>query len=124
MNSAWHELVRNYRGHNCRAAWCLLGYVPHYRSFNTSRKVSGIDSVLSGEGASQRTEATVVPSSAAVTVAIPAGRLVELAERAPAVSAAEPAGTSRAKPLSSRTRLVASSSEEEEEEEEMLRQRG
>ncbi|XXG68535.1 hypothetical protein AAC387_Pa06g1598 [Persea americana] len=124
VNSAWHELVRNYRGHNCRAAWCLLGYVPHYRSFNTSRKVPGIDSVLSGEGASQRTEATVVPSSAAVTVAIPAGRLVELAERAPVVSAAEPAGTSRAKPLSSRTRLVASSSEEEEEEEEMLRQRG
>ncbi|XXG74042.1 hypothetical protein AAC387_Pa07g2863 [Persea americana] len=124
VNSAWHELVRNYRGHNCRAAWCLLGYVPHYRSFNTSRKVSGIDSVLSGEGASQRAEATVVPSSAAVTVAIPAGRLVELAERAPAVSAAESAGTSRAKPLSSRTRLVASSSEEEEEEEEMLRQRG
>ncbi|XXG76138.1 hypothetical protein AAC387_Pa08g0558 [Persea americana] len=122
-NSAWHELVRNYRGHNCRAAWCLLGYVPHYRSFNTSRKVSGIDSVLGGEGASL-TEATVVPSSAAVTVAIPAGRLVELAERAPAVSAAELAGTSRAKPLSSRTRLVASSSEEEEEEEEMLRQRG
>ncbi|XXG54674.1 hypothetical protein AAC387_Pa03g2493 [Persea americana] len=125
VNSAWHELVRNYRGHHCRAAWCLLGYVPHYRSFNTSRKVSGIDSVLSGEGASQGTEATVVPSSAAVTVAIPAGRLVELAERAPAVSAAEPAGTSRAKPQSSRTRLVASSSEEEEEEEEeMLRQRG
>ncbi|KAJ8644502.1 hypothetical protein MRB53_006250 [Persea americana] len=124
VNSAWHERVRNYRGHNCRAAWSLLGYVPHYRSFNTSRKVSGIDSVLSGEGTSQRTETTVVPSSAVVTVAIPAGRLVESAERAPAVSTAEPAGTSRAKPLSSRTRLVASSSEEEEEEEEMLRQRG
>ncbi|KAJ8650213.1 hypothetical protein MRB53_003236 [Persea americana] len=124
VNSAWHELVRNYRGHNCRAAWCLLGYVPHYRSFNTSRKVSGIDSVLSGEGASQGTEAAVVPSSATVTVAIPAGRLVELAERAPAVSAAESARPSRAKPPSSRTRLAAFSSEEEEEEEEMLRQRG
>ncbi|XXG42399.1 hypothetical protein AAC387_Pa01g2690 [Persea americana] len=124
VNSAWHERVRNYRGHNCLAAWSLLGYVPHYRSFNTSRKVSGIDSVLSGEGVSQRTETTVVPSSAVVTFAIPAGRLVESAERAPAVSAAEPTGTSRAKPLSSRTRLVASSSEEEEEEEEMLRQRG
>ncbi|XXG47101.1 hypothetical protein AAC387_Pa02g1800 [Persea americana] len=124
VNSAWHELVRKYRGHNCPAAWSLLGYVPHYRSFNTSRKVSGIDSVLSGEGVSQRTETTVVPSSAVVTVAVPAGRLVESAERAPAASAAEPAGTSRAKPPSSRTRLVASSSEEEEEEEEMLRQRG
>ncbi|KAJ8622416.1 hypothetical protein MRB53_030945 [Persea americana] len=124
VNSAWHEQVRTYRGHNCRAAWSLLGYVPHYRSFNTSRKVSGIDSVLSGEGTSQRKEATVVPSSAVVTVAIPAGRLVESAESAPAVPAAEPAGTSRAKPLPSRTRLVASSSEEEEEEEEMLHQRG
>ncbi|KAJ8636781.1 hypothetical protein MRB53_011048 [Persea americana] len=124
VNSAWHERVRNYRGHNCRAAWSLLGYVPHFRSFNTSRKVSGIDSVLSGEGVSQRTETTVVPSSAVVTVEIPAGSVVEPVERAPATSAAEPAGTSRAKPLPSRTRLVASSSEEEEEEEEMLRQRG
>ncbi|KAJ8623416.1 hypothetical protein MRB53_031945 [Persea americana] len=95
-------------------------------SLESEQRLARADSVLSGEGASQRTEATVVPSSAAVTVAIPDGRLVELAERAPAVSAAEPAGTSRAKPLSSRTRLVASSSEEkeEEEEEEMLRQRG
>ena len=122
MNSAWHERVRNYRGHNCRAAWSLLGYVPHYRSFNTSRKVSGIDSVLSGEGVSQRTETTVVPGPAAVTVAIPTGRLVKSVDRAPVVSAAEPAGTSRAKPLPSRTRLEASSSEEEEEE--MLRERG
>ncbi|XXG51986.1 hypothetical protein AAC387_Pa03g0421 [Persea americana] len=121
VNSAWHEQVRTYRGHNCRAAWSLLGYVPHYRSFNTSRKVSGIDSVLSGEGTSQRKEATGVPSSA-VTVAIPAGRLVESAESAPAVPAAEPSGTSGAKPLPSRTRQVASSSEEEEEK--MLRQRG
>ncbi|XXG88787.1 hypothetical protein AAC387_Pa12g0955 [Persea americana] len=62
--------------------------------------------------------------SAVVTVAISTGRLIESGDRAPAISAAEPVGTSRAKPRPFRRRLVASSSEEEEEEEEMLRQHG
>ena len=119
VNSAWHEKVRNYRGHNCRAAWSLLGYVPHYRSFNTSRRVSGIDSVLRGEGVSQGSATTTVPGSAAVTVAIPTGRLIESADHAPALPVAEPVGTSGAEPRPSRRkRLVASSSEGEEEEEE------
>ncbi|XXG66533.1 hypothetical protein AAC387_Pa06g0085 [Persea americana] len=125
VNSAWHEKVRNYRGHNCRAAWSLLGYVPRYRSFNTSRKVLGIDSVLSGEGVSQGPATTAVPGSVAVTVAIPTGRPIESGDRAPAISIAEPVGTSGAEPWPSRRRrLVASSSEKEEEEEGMLRQRG
>ncbi|XXG83696.1 hypothetical protein AAC387_Pa10g1389 [Persea americana] len=62
VNSEWHEKVRKYRDHNCRAAWSLLGYTPYYRSFNTSRRVSRIDSVLCGEGASLKSAATVVPS--------------------------------------------------------------
>ncbi|XXG77668.1 hypothetical protein AAC387_Pa08g1776 [Persea americana] len=94
-------------------------------SFNTSRKVSGIDSVLSGEGVSQGPATTAVPGSTAVIVAIPTGRPIESGDRAPAISVAEPVGTLGAEPrLSKRRRLVASSSEEEEEEERMLRQRG
>ncbi|KAJ8617668.1 hypothetical protein MRB53_013854 [Persea americana] len=132
VNSAWHEKARNYRGHNCRAAWSLLGYVPHYRSFNTSRRVSGIDSMLRGEGVSLGSATTAVPSSAAVTVAIPTRRLIESGHQAPTFPVAEPDRTSGAEPRPSRRkRLVASSSSEssaspnseEEEEGEMLRQR-
>ncbi|XXG82195.1 hypothetical protein AAC387_Pa10g0194 [Persea americana] len=72
VNTAWHELVRNYCGHNGRAAWSLLGYTPHYKSFNTLRKVTGVDSVLRGEGT----------NSKPVTVAIPTGCLVESDDQA------------------------------------------
>ena len=55
MNSDWHEKVRKYRGHHCRAAYSLLGYKPHYKSFIAPRRVTGIDSVLHGEGIGQDT---------------------------------------------------------------------
>ena len=131
VNSEWHEKVRNNRDHNCRAAWSLLGYTPYYRSFNTSRMVSGIDSVLRGEGVSSGSATTAVPSLATMTVAIPIGHLVESGHRASALPVPEPDRTSGAEPRPSRRkRLVASSSsessassssEEEEEEGEMLR---
>ncbi|KAJ8644459.1 hypothetical protein MRB53_006207 [Persea americana] len=84
----------------------FLRYTPHYRSFNTQRRVTGIDSLLSGEGT----------SAEQVTVAIPAERLVEPGDRAsashsdsePAETAAVEAGTS-----SQRRRVVASSSSKE-----------
>ncbi|XXG88385.1 hypothetical protein AAC387_Pa12g0599 [Persea americana] len=46
--------------------------MPHYKSFNTSRKVTGVDSMLCREGTSSET----------VTVAIPTGRLAESSDRA------------------------------------------
>ena len=125
VNSDWHEKVRNYCDHGCRAAWSLLEDTPHYKSFNTSRRVTGIDSVLRGE----------FTSSEPVTVAVPTGRLVESGDRASApLTDPEPAGTAAAEagPSRRRKKLVASStsqssassSSEEVEEEEMLRHRG
>ncbi|XXG76521.1 hypothetical protein AAC387_Pa08g0855 [Persea americana] len=112
VNSAWHEKARNYRGHNCRAVWSLLGYVPHYRSFNTSRRVSGIDSVLRGEGVSLGSATTATPSSAAVTVAILIGRLIESGHRAPTFPVAEPDRTSGAEPRPSRRKRLIASTED------------
>ena len=83
--------------------------------------MSGIDSVLRGEGVNLGSAMTVVPSSAAVTVAIPAGGLIESGDRAPALPVAEPVGTSGAEPRPSRRKRLIASSSEEEEEEEMLR---
>ena len=91
-NNAWLEQVKNYQGHNTRAAWSLLGYKPRYRSFNTKRKVTGIDSLLFGEGM----------SSEQVIVAIHIGHLIESGDQAstsrsdsgPAETAAAEAGTS------------------------------
>ncbi|XXG42360.1 hypothetical protein AAC387_Pa01g2663 [Persea americana] len=93
--------------------------------------------MLRGEGVSLGLATTAVPSSAAVTVTIPAGRLIESGHRAPALPVAEPVRTSGVELRPSRRkRLVASSSsegsaspsfeeeEEEEEEGEMLRQHG
>ena len=94
----------NYRGHNDRAVWSLLGYTPHCKSFNTSRKVTGVDSVLCGEGS----------CSELVTVAIPTGGLAEFGDRPSApipdsgrieTAAAEAGPSSRR-----RKKLVASSS--------------
>ena len=115
-NTAWLEQVRNYHGHYSRAAWSLLGYVSRYRSFNTKRRVTGIDSLLFDEGT----------SAEQVTVAVPVGRLIESDDRAsashsdsgPAETTAAEVGTS-----SQRRRIVVSSSSEEEEEEIMLRWR-
>ncbi|XXG46964.1 hypothetical protein AAC387_Pa02g1686 [Persea americana] len=72
--------VRKYRGHHYRAAFSLLGYKPHYKSFITPRRVTGIDSVLDGEGVGLNTEQTEVPISETVTVAIPSGIPAELGE--------------------------------------------
>ncbi|XXG85597.1 hypothetical protein AAC387_Pa11g0646 [Persea americana] len=77
VNSDWHEKVRKYRGHHCRAAFSLLGYKPHYKSFITPRRVTGIDSVLHGEGIGPDTVQTEVPVPETVTVAIPSGIPVE-----------------------------------------------
>ncbi|XXG83473.1 hypothetical protein AAC387_Pa10g1213 [Persea americana] len=135
VNTDWHKKVRTYRGHNCRAAWSLLRYTPHYRSFNTSRRVSGIDSVLRGEGASPEPATTAVPILEEVTVAIHTGRLVESGDRAstplpdpdPVGTLATEAGPSLRRnfvaPSSASSSSASSSSEEEEEEEEMLRHR-
>ncbi|XXG88752.1 hypothetical protein AAC387_Pa12g0925 [Persea americana] len=98
VNSEWHWKVRNYRDHNCRAVWSLLGYTPHYRSFNTSTRVSGIDSVLRGEGVNSGTATTAVPSSAAVTVTIPSGRLIKSGHRASALPVPEPTGAREPSP--------------------------
>ncbi|XXG77289.1 hypothetical protein AAC387_Pa08g1469 [Persea americana] len=96
--------------------------------------VSGINSLLRGEGAIFESATTAVPSSEAVTVAIPTGRLVESGHPATTLPDREPTRTSAAEPQPSRRkRLVASSSsesstssssEEEEEERETLRRRG
>ena len=91
-NTAWLEQVRNYHGHHTRAAWSLLGYEPRYRSFNTKKRVTGINSLLFGEGTSVEQ----------VTVAIHTGRLIESDNRAsasrsdskPAKTATAEAGTS------------------------------
>ena len=70
----------------------MLGYEPRYCSFNTKKRVTRIASLLFGEGT----------SAEQVTVAIPAGRLIESNDRAsasrsdskPAETAAAEAGTS------------------------------
>ena len=80
MNKDWHEKVRKYRGHHCRAAFSLLGYTPHYKSFITPRRVTGIDSVLPGENISPNIVQTEVPISETVTVAIPSGIPAESVE--------------------------------------------
>ena len=90
VNITWHEQVRNYRGHHSRVAWSLLEYTPHYKSFNTSRRVTGIDSVLHGESFSSETVQTEVPISETVTVAIPSWLPAESGEQSPG---REPAGT-------------------------------
>ena len=77
MNSDWHEKVRKYRGHHCRAAYSLLGYTPHYKSFLAPRRVTGIDSVLHGEDTGPGTERTQASVPETVTVAIPSGIPVE-----------------------------------------------
>ena len=120
MNTAWHEKVRNYRGHNGRVAWSLLGYTPHYNSFNTSRKVTKVDSVLHGEGS----------DSEPVTIVIPIGCLAESGDSPSAPipdSSPVKTGVAEAGPsLRRRKKLVASScstssNSEEEEKEAMLR---
>ena len=89
--------MRSYRGHGCRAAWLILEYTPHYKSFNTLKKVTGIDSVLREEGTSSEPVTAAVPSSEAVTVTIPTGRLVESGDRASApFTDPEPAQTAAA----------------------------
>ena len=102
--------MRNYKGHNTQAAWSLLGYEPRYCSFNTKKRVTGIDSLLFGEGA----------SSEQVTVAIPTGRLIEFGDRASVSrSDSEPAETAAAAAETSsqprRRAAVPFSSEEGEE---------
>ena len=127
MNSDWHEKVRKYRGHHCRAAFSLLGYKPHYKSFITPRRVTGIDSVLHGESIGPNTEQTEVPISEMVTVAIPSGIPAESGEES---RGREPAGVVRAETGRKRQRqkfVVSSesrsSSSSEESEVEMLRSR-
>ena len=83
VNKDWHEKVRKYRGHHCRAAFSLLGYTPHYKSFITPRRVARIDSVLPGENISSNTVQTEVPISETVTVAIPSGLPVESGDQSP-----------------------------------------
>ena len=128
MNSDWHEKVRKYRGHHCRAAYSLLGYNPHYKSFIAPRRVTGIDSVLHGEGIGPDTVQTEVPVPETVTVAIPCGIPVESGGQSPV---RELAGTVRAETGRKRQRqkfVVSSesrsSSSSEESEVEMLRSRG
>ncbi|XXG46409.1 hypothetical protein AAC387_Pa02g1269 [Persea americana] len=94
--------------------------------------MSGIDSVLREEGASSEPATTAVPSSKAVTVAIPTGRLVQSGDRASALlpdpklagTSGTEAGPSRRKRLvassTSKSSAFSSSEEEEEEDGEML----
>ncbi|KAJ8623417.1 hypothetical protein MRB53_031946 [Persea americana] len=127
VNGDWHEKVRKYRGHHCRAAYSLLGYTPHYKSFLAPRRVTGIDSVLHGEGTGPGTEQTEAPVPETVTVAIPSGIPVESGGQSPV---REPAATKRAETgrrrqrqkfvVSSESRSTSSS---EESEVEMLRGR-
>ncbi|XXG77671.1 hypothetical protein AAC387_Pa08g1779 [Persea americana] len=128
VNRDWHEKVRKYRGHHCRAAFSLLGYTPHYKSFTTSRRVTGIDSVLHGESFSSETVQTEVPISETVIVAIPSGLPTESGDQSPG---REPAGTASAETGRKRQRqkfvvssASRSSSSSEESEVEMLRSRG
>ena len=77
-----------------------------YQSFGTKRRVTGIDSLLSGEGTSARQ----------VTVAVPAGRLIESGNRASASHLdSEPVETATAEVETSSQwrRAVVSSSLEE-----------
>ncbi|XXG90600.1 hypothetical protein AAC387_Pa12g2328 [Persea americana] len=111
-----------------RAAFSLLGYTPHYKSFTTSRRVTGIDSMLHGESFSSETVQTEVPISETVTVAIPSGLPAESGAQFPG---REPAGTVRAETRRKRQRqkfvvssASRSSSSSEESEVEMLRSRG
>ncbi|KAJ8647765.1 hypothetical protein MRB53_000788 [Persea americana] len=127
VNSDWHEKVRKYRDHHCRAAYSLLGYTPHYKSFLAPRRVTGIDSVLHGEDTGPGTERTQAPAPETVTVAIPSGIPVELGGQSPV---REAAATKRAETgrrrlrqkfvVSSESRSTSSS---EESEVEMLRGR-
>ncbi|XXG45611.1 hypothetical protein AAC387_Pa02g0652 [Persea americana] len=128
VNTDWHEKVRKYCGHHCGAAWSLLGYTPHYQSFTTSRRVTGIDSVLHGESLSSEPVQTEVPISETVTFTIPSGLPVESGDQAPD---REPAGTARAEAVRTwqRKKFVVSSasrssSSSEETKVEMLRRRG
>ncbi|XXG69642.1 hypothetical protein AAC387_Pa06g2454 [Persea americana] len=127
VNRDWHEKVRKYRGHHCRAAFSLLGYIPHYKSFITPRRVTGIDSVLPGGNISSNTVQTEVPIPETVTVAIPSGIPAESGEQSPV---REPAATERAETGRKRQRqkFVVSSesrstSSSEESEVEMLHSR-
>ncbi|XXG87329.1 hypothetical protein AAC387_Pa11g2042 [Persea americana] len=83
VNSDWHEKVRKYRGHHCRAAYSLLGYTPHYKSFLAPRRVTGIDSVLRGEDTGPGTDPTQALVPETVTVAIPSGLPVESGRQSP-----------------------------------------
>lgn len=55
-NPTWSRAVRDYKGHNCRAAWDLLGYTPRYKTY-----------IRRGEGAEERSEAELRRSSGAET---------------------------------------------------------
>ncbi|XXG75114.1 hypothetical protein AAC387_Pa07g3694 [Persea americana] len=127
VNCDWHEKVRKYRGHHCRAAYSLLGYKPHYKSFIVPRRVTGIDSVLHGESTEPETVQAEVSLPETVTVTIPSGTPVESGGQSPV---REPVATKRAKTGHKRKRqkFVVSSesrstSSSEESEVEMLRGR-
>ncbi|XXG54105.1 hypothetical protein AAC387_Pa03g2071 [Persea americana] len=104
------------------------GLKPHYKSFITPRRVTGIDAVLLGENISSNTVQTEVAISKTVTVAIPSGIPAESGEQSPG---REPAGTVKAETGRKRQRqkfvvssASRSSSSLEEYEVEMLRSRG
>ncbi|XXG83915.1 hypothetical protein AAC387_Pa10g1557 [Persea americana] len=127
VNKDWHEKVRKYRDHHCRAAFSLLGYKPHYKSFIAPRRVAGIDSVLHGEVTEPNTVQTEVLIPETVTVAIPSGIPVESGGQE---TVREPAVTERAETGRKRQRqkfVVSSESQStsssEESEVEMLRSR-
>ncbi|XXG50258.1 hypothetical protein AAC387_Pa02g4303 [Persea americana] len=127
VNSEWHEKVRKYRGHHCRAAYSLLGYTPHYKSFIVPRRVTGIDSVLHGESTEPESVQAEVSPPETVTVAIPSGTPVESGGQSPVreLAAARRADTGRKRQrqkfvVSSESRSTSSS---EESEVEMLRGR-
>ncbi|XXG47102.1 hypothetical protein AAC387_Pa02g1801 [Persea americana] len=127
VNSDWHEKVRKYRGHHCRAAYSLLGYKPHYKSFIVPRRVTGIDSVLHGESTEPETVQAEVSLPETVTVVIPSGTPVEPGRQSPVrePAAAKRANTGRKRQrqkfvVSSESRSTSSS---EESEVEMLRGR-
>ncbi|XXG79747.1 hypothetical protein AAC387_Pa09g0750 [Persea americana] len=127
VNSDWHEKVRKYRDHHCRAAYSLLGYKPHYKSFIVPRRVTGIDSVLHGESTEPESVQAEVSPPETVTVAIPSGTPVESGGQSPVrePAAARRADTGRKRQrqkfvVSSESRSTSSS---EESEVEMLRGR-
>ena len=70
-NGAWLLRVRNYYGHNTRAAWSLLRYEPRYCSFN-KRRGNGVEALLFGEEMNGKQ----------VTLAVHVGRPIEFGERA------------------------------------------